>query len=334
MTSSFTRISVALCTFNGADFLEDQLWSIDKQSVTPFELIVCDDGSADDTINILEKFKSKADFPVRIYQNREQIGVLKNFTKTIGLCEGDYIALCDQDDIWLPDKLAVSYEAMKRAESDRNKDIPLLVYSDLRVVSSEGAVISSSFMDQNKIKPPQKKPLRTLLVQNFVTGCTVLMNRALVEAALPIPEKVLMHDWWLALVAASLGKIIYIPDATVLYRQHSGNIIGSKAFFSLSNLLRLLDISSLELEIASLFKQGMALRDRLGERPDYCAPVYPVYLKSFLDAAQNNGIKTAFAAMRFNIKKNPWPRNLFFIMLLLKGGYLRYLRSCQDIFDE
>ena len=331
MTSSDTRISVALCTFNGAEYLGDQLWSIAEQSLTPFELVICDDRSSDGTLGIIERFKLKSDCPVRIYQNSEQIGVLKNFTKAISLCEGDYIALSDQDDIWLPDKLGIAYMAVKKAEAYGGKGIPLLVHSDLKVVNSDGVVIAESFIRQNRITSPQKEPMRTLLVQNYVTGCTVLMNRSLVEVALPIPEEALMHDWWLALIAASLGEIIYLPDATVLYRQHSGNVIGSRAFFSISNFLRLVDIPTLELEIAALVKQSVALKKHLSEKPDYFAPVY---LDRLLEAAQRSGFRTALVALIYKIKKYPWTRNIFFMLLLLKGGYLRFLRSSTEMIGE
>jgi len=324
MNGTNNSISVALCTYNGAKYLKEQLWSITEQSLSPMELVVSDDCSSDETIKILDNFKNYSIFPVRIFKNNIRKGVVKNFEGVIRRCRGNYVAICDQDDLWLPEKLANSAQAMKNAELQYGKDTPLLVHCDLKVSNVDGKVIAPSFMKLNQIKIVEKDPLRNLLVQNFVTGCTVFINRPLIEIALPIPEDALMHDWWLALIAATKGMIISISEPMVIYRQHDLNVVGSKVFFSISNIRRLANLPFLEADLAATIKQGLAYKKKITEHLDYKPPEY---LERFLDHAGKNGFKTALTVLRYNIRMNPWFRNVVFILLLFKGGYIHYLRS-------
>ncbi len=316
------KISIALCTFNGAEYLLEQLESIAAQSLQPGEVVISDDRSDDNTITIAERFRTKADFPVRIIKNRTRLGVVNNFAQAIEQCENDYIALCDQDDLWLPDRLAISYRVMKEAEAVAGRANPLLVHSDLMVGNSGGRVIAPSFRKKNNLIFAAEDPLKNLLVQNFVTGCTVLINRALAETALPFPAEARLHDWWLALVAAVQGRIISIPEATVIYRQHPQNVIGSKAYYSLHSLRRVTNIAELEKDIAATLNQALVFRKRLKDNPD-CKE--PEYMQLFLDAALKNGWKTACTALHNGIGKYPALRNLIFLLLLSKGGYRYYL---------
>jgi len=256
------RLSVALCTYNGEKFISEQLQSIEGQTVLPDELIICDDNSTDKTIENINVFAKNAPFTVRIYQNNESLGVIRNFEKAILLCQGDYIALSDQDDVWLSDKLEKSMALMKREEARyAAKAIPILVHSDLKVVDQSLGVISESLMHMQKIhNENSEQALKTLLVQNYVTGCTVIINKALKEVATPFHNDIIMHDWWLALLAASEGKIAYLGESTILYRQHGENSVGAKKYFSTKNLKKALSFDEMKSQIKKqLYKQQLFL---------------------------------------------------------------------------
>lgn len=152
--------------------------------------------------------------------------------------EADYVMFCDQDDIWLPDKIDKLMTAMHRLEEECGTDIPLLVHSDLTVVGQDLERISESFWAHQGADPSSSRSVNRLLIQNVVTGCASLCNRKLIEMSLPVPAEAMMHDWWLALVAASFGRIGSIPDTTVLYRQHGKNTLGAKQLGFFATLMR------------------------------------------------------------------------------------------------
>jgi hypothetical protein len=140
-----------------------------------------------------------------------------------------YVAFADQDDVWQPDKLARELELLQGREREIGPATPLLVHSDLAVVAKDLRVIHPSFLRFQHLQHRADWPIGAMLVQNFVTGCTALFNNALLRAAMPMPQ-VVLHDWWLGVCAAALGEILYLPDATVLYRQHDRNTIGSRGW--------------------------------------------------------------------------------------------------------
>lgn len=225
------KVSVALCTYNGAAYLGEQLESIRLQARQPGELVIYDDGSSDRTAEIIRDFAKRALFPVRFLVNQHRLGVIKNFERAISEAKGEYVALCDQDDVWHPDKLASEMTLMEATEREVGSNVPVLVHSDLRVVSATRELIHDSLFAYQKLAPTQVEPINRLLVQNFVTGCTVIVNRALVNVALPISPQAVMHDWWLALCAAVYGEIRTLRRATVDYRQHTANQVGAAAYW-------------------------------------------------------------------------------------------------------
>jgi hypothetical protein len=149
---------------------------------------------------------------------------------------------CDQDDIWLEDKVQLSLKKIDECEYKYSKT-PLLVHTDLSVVDDDLAVINSSFWQYEYIDP-SKNSLNRLLVQNTVTGCTVIINRELAKKVLDIPEGAIMHDWWMALVASEFGKIGYINTATMMYRQHQQNVIGTNDYIRVSVWYKIMKLLS------------------------------------------------------------------------------------------
>lgn len=315
-------VSVALCTYNGAQYLNELFSSLLLQTVLPSELIICDDLSCDSTAELAYSSAQNYPFEVRIVVNNTTLGVTANFSKALTLCTGDYVALCDQDDIWLPERLAVSLRLMRQAELSAGSETPILVHSDLRVIDAEGNVMAPSFIKLRRLQPVQDEPLNKLLMQNTVTGSTILMNRALKKIALPIPDQVVMHDWWLALMAAARGRIIFEPQPTVLYRRHQQNVMGLNPYYSAKNLGRLAGEGGLDKSIAAMLRQAQALQERLkalnGGKSDQC-------LEQFLEAVDKSGPQAALAALRCGIGKTGLVRNTAFLLALMSGGYRKYL---------
>jgi len=222
-----TGVSVALCTFNGALYLREQLASLQQQTSPPIELVLSDDGSSDSSVSIVTEFAKAVGMRLIVAPTHTQLGVTQNFNRALSLCSQQYVALSDQDDVWLPSKLATALAAMHEGEARYGTSCPLLVYTDLTVVSTDLHHISSSFMrSEGLYNPSPHEALMILLTQNFATGCTMLANRALLDCALPIPQEATIHDWWLALVAASCGHILFVDEPKILYRQHDSNAIG------------------------------------------------------------------------------------------------------------
>jgi glycosyltransferase involved in cell wall biosynthesis len=221
------RISVALCTFNGDRFLAPQLESLPAQSRRPDELVVCDDGSTDATLDIVTSFAARAPFPVRIERNATRLGSTKNFEKAIGLCTGDLIATCDQDDVWLPDKLALC-EAAIGAAPGRG-----LVFTDSEVVDDELRSLGHTMWDAIRFGQLARRRVRqgrafdVLLRQWVVTGATMMFRAEYRPVVLPIPDT-WVHDGWIAFIIGALAPIGFVERPTLKYRQHSAQQIGGK----------------------------------------------------------------------------------------------------------
>lgn len=235
-------ISIALCTYNGEKYLLEQLGSIAQQNHLPDELIVCDDGSSDETLSILDKFARTAPFEVRTVRNETNLGPSRNFAKAVKLCKGEWIFFCDQDDRWLPDKIKLTVSKLAQMSESLGAQTPLLVHTDAIVADNKLEEIHPSLWEFQHCYPHKGHQIGKLLNQNLVTGCTAVINQALRDKALPIPDGVMMHDWWLALVASAFGKIDIVPQATIFYRQHGLNDTGAKAWGLSEALSSLLDI--------------------------------------------------------------------------------------------
>jgi glycosyltransferase involved in cell wall biosynthesis len=203
-------VSVALCTYNGARYLREQLDSLARQTYPRLEFIVVDDASTDETGLILEEYARR--LPLRIYRNESNLGYIKNFEKAIALSTGTFIAPCDQDDIWLPEKIAALVDFC------RDK---LLVYCDAELIDPQGQPLHKFVSDV--VNPVRSSAPNQLLFSNCAPGHTLLFHRDLLGAALPFPPQV-PHDWWLLYTAATLGRIGYLPAPLVLYRQHPANV--------------------------------------------------------------------------------------------------------------
>lgn len=220
-------VDVLLATYNGAAYLQELLDSLLAQEFQGWRLLVRDDGSSDNTSAILESQRVRLGNRLTILSDDGgNLGPCGNFARLLQASDADYAMLCDQDDVWLPGKISLTLDRMRQLEAESGKTTPLLVHTDFRVVDENLALLAGSGWRYQKIDP-RRTALNQLLVQNAVTGCTVMVNRALRTSALPMPGEALMHDYWLALVAAAFGRIGSLPVPTVLYRQHGCNQVGA-----------------------------------------------------------------------------------------------------------
>ncbi len=322
------RISIALCTYNGEKFLKGQLDSYLQQLLPPCEVVACDDASSDSTRVILEEFSHRAPFPVRIFHNEKNLGLIKNFSKAASLCTGDYIAFSDQDDIWLPDKLDACYRMMKKAEQEHGDDTPLLVHSDLRLIDSHNNIIAPSYLKVIGVKHVQKEPLKSILVRNFVLGCTSLCNKILIRESLPFPEIIMNHDGWVAMIAASRGKILFIPEAKVLYRHHDSNVTAWAKPFSYTEYLKALMTGRLSpdrdvrMQIW-LLHQAEELERRLAALSDNV----PTYLKRYIHALRKGGIMNTLNIILSGIRAPGFIPTLLFIYRIARGRHIQYIKQ-------
>jgi glycosyltransferase involved in cell wall biosynthesis len=225
MSSFAPSVDILLATYNGERFLAAQLESLERQTFRSWRLLVRDDGSKDGTRAVLEEFRARHPEAVHFIEDGDsRLGAAGNYGRLLAASTADYALFCDQDDVWLPDKIE---SLLVLAVAHERPDHPLLIHSDLEVVDSDLRVRESSFWRYQFIRPERCEWSR-LLVQNVVTGCASLINAPLRRAALPIPAEAVMHDWWLALVAAVSGEIKWTEKVTVRYRQHDSNDTGAK----------------------------------------------------------------------------------------------------------
>jgi glycosyltransferase involved in cell wall biosynthesis len=216
------RISIALCTWNGAPHLPAQLASLAAQTRLPDELIVCDDASTDDTVAIVQQFAQTAPFPVELRQNPTRLGVVKNFTKAIVQCSGDLIFLCDQDDVWQRDKIAVLLRAF-----DNNDNLGA-VFTNARLSAG------TTLWDHIGFRPRERRAVNDghafdiLVERNVVTGATMAFRDRWREAVIPIPEvSGMLHDQWIATIIAAVAQVDCVDDCLIDYRQHAAQQVGA-----------------------------------------------------------------------------------------------------------
>lgn len=220
------KVAVLVSAYNGVKHLEDQLNSLLCQTYKNFEILARDDGSSDNTLEILNSYS------IRILDSEKNLGVKSSFALLLKYAvedsDADYFMFCDQDDVWKSDKIEKTLLKMQEMEQYFGV-IPLLVHTDLAVVDERLELISDSFISYQNLNA-QISNFNRLLMQNNITGCTMMLNRELAKICLPIPAECMMHDWWIGLVASKFGKIGYVPEATIKYRQHTSNSLGAKKF--------------------------------------------------------------------------------------------------------
>ena len=275
------KIAVLLATYNGEKYLKEQLDSLFVQTITDFVVYARDDGSSDKTLEILQEYTSA--FPDRLVlipKLGNKNGAKYNFFE---LCreakktDAEYFMFCDQDDVWYKDKIELTLSLMEHSKAETPL-LPVLIHTDLEVTDSKLNTINNSFVSERALDIKATAPHK-LLIQNNVTGCTVMFDRALLEKAVSVAEtdNVVLHDWWFSLVASLFGRIVFLDRPTMKYRQHGDNVLGSKKINSVGYIKqRLGNISYIKQTLREAAQQAQLLYDTYaGETaPDVASMLY------------------------------------------------------------
>lgn len=296
---SVATIDICLATYNGEGWLPEFLVSLKKQSCTSWKLIVADDGSTDSTIQVLLSHFKLEPHKIRVVERKSVgEGVVSNFHDALAASTADYVFLADQDDVWLPQKLSQMLSAIQTMEESRNN--PVLVYSDMQVVDTALQPLNKSWWKYCGVSKTWVHDLRHLLVQNAVPGCAMAMNRSLLDLALPIPNRVPMHDWWLLLVCLVSGTVGYVDSPCVRYRRHQSALTylrrdgwwhGVKQFFGGRRNVR------------ELYQQSAIQARYLLERMNHhLVPEQKSLLKSYILAAESGWWKKRWLLSKMRIR--------------------------------
>jgi glycosyltransferase involved in cell wall biosynthesis len=316
------KILILLAAYNGEKYLSEQIQSIQGQTISNWTLLVRDDGSDDHSKDIIEDFAARDPRIRLLHDEREGRGTTKNFAALmqVALAEGaDAIFFSDQDDIWLPHKIARQLQSLHEMEWQYAPGTPLLCYSDLEVVDQELHQIHPSFMRYEKLRHESQNPIHVLLTQNLVTGCAVVINRDLLEFVTPIPNEVNLHDWWLAICAAACGRIGYIDEPLVQYRQHSTNQIGALTVDRLVNLSAVRKrLSNIQDYMLGPISQAKVLSDRIREEKVNCSDESLELLDGFISCLGQSTLRRLWTIYQLPLRRQGlWRKLLLFLRLLL-----------------
>ena len=219
-------IDILLATYNGEEYISQQLDSLLNQTYKDIRILIHDDCSKDNTVTIVKEYSKKYSDKIILIQDQIHCGsAQKNFMHLAKFSTAEYVMFCDQDDFWLPEKVEKTFNEMKRVEAQSKKDIPILVFCDYKAVDSN--LQNLNFNESHNQIAEYKLSFSNLLVQNYVTGCTMMINKVLCEMMGDYDSRILMHDWWLALLASSCGQISHLSEPLILYRQHGDNTVGA-----------------------------------------------------------------------------------------------------------
>ncbi|MGE9908174.1 glycosyltransferase family 2 protein [Lachnospiraceae bacterium SGI.231] len=236
------KVAILLASYNGERYIKQQIQSLLGQTLSDITILIRDDRSSDKTFEIEKAYEKKYPDKIKVLQREdEKSGSKENFW---ALCEmamnidSDYFMFCDQDDVWNPDKAEITLKRMQEVEQ-KYPTQPILVHSDLEVVDQNLKILGDSFVKYRALNS-KIKDINRLLVQNNVTGCTMMVNRELLERAMRLSDigAIAMHDWWFALVASLFGKISFITQPTIKYRQHGNNVVGATKVNTLSFVMQ------------------------------------------------------------------------------------------------
>lgn len=310
-------VRIIMATYNGEKYVREQIESILANTYTAWKMTICDDCSTDGTVSILKEYEEKYKDKIEVKCNNKNIGVVKNFLTAIKECDDDYIMLCDQDDVWRDTKIENAVRRMlseelngeERIFNQKRKPaaecIPVVYFSDATVVDEELNTINSSFHKSSNLDIT-KLDLSHMLMENKVIGCTMMFNKAVKNKITKLPNDIKMHDWWIALIGAAFGKIVYSKRKTVLYRQHNENVIGVEEFSKYAKEAAA-TLESKKVNIIENEKQALAFlelyKNELSEENKEI-------LETFAYLEQNNWITKRTKMIKYGFLKSGFARNL------------------------
>lgn len=312
------HVNIILATYNGERYIKEQIDSILNNSFTSWRLWIFDDGSTDKTSSIIEGYVQLYPNKIMFHRNKKNLGVTLNFLNGIHSTANDYVDMrdmgsdktvngnteqnteyymfCDQDDVWMEDKIEKTLKHMNNVEKKYGTDTAIAVFTDALVVDDKLNKLYSSFykesnLDTNKVDLPH------IMMENKLIGCTVMFNNELQKRMKTLPIHARYHDWWIAMIAAAFGYISYLPETTLSYRQHSNNLVGNMNF-----------LSYVKDRITSIEKQKQSLHNIILQAEEF----YQIYHTQLLQKERKQVYILA------HLEKENWIIRRF---LLLKYGY-------------
>jgi glycosyltransferase involved in cell wall biosynthesis len=320
--SKENKIVVLLSSYNGEKYILEQLYSLENQSYQFFDLYIRDDVSTDGTLDLIRQFKSQSSLSITLLDASENVGALRSFEILLreALTCGDYkyFMFCDQDDVWLESKVYLTFHAFIELQINYFEDEPTLLYTDLQVVDDKLRILAPSFWNYFNLDPSNNST-NYLAMQCNVTGCTMIFNRPLALLALPFSDKTIMHDHWMGLVAATMGRIHYLDKATILYRQHGSNISGGAQHFGIKYIvkkaLKYFSTSEFDEVLGRQIEQSRAFLNAYGTLLAEKEKATLEALVSLEDSSLPTRTKTV---LKFRLYKHGFIRNIGLFMWLLK----------------
>ena len=298
-----SQIDILLGTYNGERFLDEQIESIFEQDYGNFKLIIRDDGSVDETLNIISKWKGLYPQKIEVIEDElGNLGPIQNFGLLMQNTDAQYICFSDQDDKWLPHKLSDQLTAIKKIEED-NPQTPVMVYSDMLLCDKDMKIQCPSLMENDRLNTWENKPNR-LLIQNVPYACSTIINRSLLELALPIDQRALMHDHWLALISSMLGKLWFLDKALLYHRIHGLNASrgGSVHKKEVSNkMIDKLNNSNFNLYLKKQATQAQAILEQYHSK---LSQQQKDMLLDFIALSETSGIKRKWLIIKNRFFKN------------------------------
>ena len=306
------KLAILLATYNSENFLEEQINSILSQTYHNFEIYIRDGGSTDSTLGIISSFQKK--YPRKIFFiGSQHSSPLENFSALLLAISSNLIMFADHDDVWMPDKISRSLKAYRELEHKYGTQTPLMVFTDTKVVDVELNEIAPSMIRYQHLAPYDLK-LSRLLVQNVPNGNTMLFNRELAELARPIPPSAVMHDHWITLVAVLFGKIAFLDEPTLLYRQSGSNVYGAFHYTPLAFLRKALDgPGRIRKRFYQNVTQGKALLERFH---DQLPPPEQEILEAFASLDSMSFLRRRRCILKHRIYKSGLLRNLGMLLIL------------------
>ncbi len=328
------RINIILAAYNGEKYIREQIESILKSNYKNWKLWIFDDGSADGTHRIVEEYVLRYPDKIIFRCNPSNKGVIRNFLEGVQTaadynnsiqedeavvadedCETetvtDYYMFCDQDDVWMSDKIDKTIMQMKKEERKYGQDIPVAVFTDALVVDINLNILNRSFYKCNKLDT-RKVDLPHIMMENKLIGCTVMFNESLRKLMHTQPANARYHDWWVALIAAAFGHISFLPSATLFYRQHGGNVVGSRNFIDYIKDR----ISSLPKQREVIYKTARQAEEFYWIYQDDMPAKQKIQVYSMADMLNHNWIKRRQLVLKFGFMKTGILRNLGLLFIL------------------
>jgi len=307
-------ISILMATYNGESYLAQQIDSLLKQTYKNFILYINDDCSTDKSLQVAQQYSEKHPDKIQVTQNENNTGHAKhNFIKMMATYKDEYIMLSDQDDVWLPNKIEITLTKMKELENKHSTATPILVHTDLTVVDQDLKVINPSYRQATSRKYGRTGENQVLTLNN-ASGCTLMYNRAMAKLLVHKPKFCEVHDWWLQIVAAYLGKIGHVDEPTVLYRQHGNNSIGAKDTRTLTYKIRqLLNSSHIKSRINSTYPQATSLLELYRDKLTY---QQIELLENFIAIPNMNKLSRWHIVWKRNLFMDGFSRNIAYFMFV------------------